>query len=185
MAELRKMAYYKGTEHQRGGYIMEKTTNALSPELLAIGICHAIYRNTEVEDYHSDDRLMDEALYRDVYQIVSNAIPLLLGVKNLLLTICTDGASKLLPWDKCPNTKEEISFFGDIIFGVQCGLEWDEPTDIEEAPGEDLAEYLLGGTFKTFCDGKRHLDDSVMRPINKDITNRAYKVLKEIILANN
>ena len=51
-------------------------------EKIALGLAHAVYRNTKIEDYHSIDRTMDENLYNDVYKIVDQKMRRVLSNKE-------------------------------------------------------------------------------------------------------
>ncbi len=158
-----------------------KTKLIYSKETLALGVAHAIYRNTEVEDYHSEARLMDEEFYHDVYRIVSNKSSMLINVEDYLNSLCSDGLSEESLRNN-NHTSEENIFLLDVLFGIQCSNGWDMPEKMDESPENDLAGFFLGGTFKRYCDGKHFFNDSVMKTINKDIANRVYCYLEKNVL---
>lgn len=144
-----------------------------STELLALGIAHAIYRNTKVEDFHSAKRLMDCEFYKDVYKIVSVKTALLENISDLLSLACKNGLSEDSLFSNEHNADEK-DFFLDVLFGIQCSEGWDPPEIMDEKPKDDIAAFFLDGAFKQYCNGASVFDDSVMKPINKDIVNRVY-----------
>ena len=152
-------------------------TEKISIELLSIGVAHAVYRNTEVEDFHAECRLMDKALYDDVYKIVSEKVNLLIKNIPILIFVHQNG---LLPIEDFKDfSMAELDFLACVLFGIQCGIEWDMPENNDLYTGGDITEYLLNGEFKKRCDSRSTFDDTVTKPINKDIVNRIYSVLKQ------
>ena len=150
-------------------------------EKIALGLAHAVYRNTKIEDYHSIDRTMDENLYNDVYKIVDQKMRRVLSNKEKIQYLHNKDMSLFVNKNEMAKIYDPI--IGDIIFGIQCSSGWDDPVEISERPDENPARYLLNGEFKNHCDGKNIFDDSVMKTINKDIANRSLMILKYIILA--
>lgn len=148
----------------------------LSFELLAIGVAHAVYRNTEVENFHVKGRIMDQSLYDDVYKIVSEKANTLIKSMHFLIYTHQNGLLTILDFQNV--SEEEMDFLQDVIFGIQCGCNWDLPSRIEMRVGNDVATFLLSGEFKKHCDGIHIFDDAVMKPINKDIVDRTYCILK-------
>ena len=150
-----------------------------SLEELSIGVTHAVYRNTEVEDFHADGRVMDKAFYDDVYHIVSEKVAVL--IKSMCLLICAYQNGLFAILDLKNVSADEMAFLQNIIFGIQCGSNWDVPHKMNLCPGDDIAGFLLDGEFKKYCDEKRIFNDSVMKPINEDIVDRVYCVLKHYV----
>lgn len=154
----------------------KRMDNSFSLEALAIGVAHAVYRNTAVEDYHAEGRRMDDALYEDVRRIVSEKAALLIKRMPLLLCAHRNGWASIRTLNNI--SPEETSFFQEVVFGILCGSGWEAPHKIDLHIGGNIAEFLLAGEFRKHCDGAHRLDDAAMKPINKDIVDRVYCVLK-------
>lgn len=151
----------------------------LTLETLAIGVAHAVYRNTAVEDYHNEKRLMDASFYENVYRIVSEKVDLLKESIDLLICSHKSGMAEVSKLKNIP--PQNMDFYIDVLFGVGCGLKWDAPRETDLQLGNDIAGFLLGGEFKKYCDGTHVFDDTVMKQINQDIVDRAYCVLRHMI----
>lgn len=119
---------------------------------------------------------MDKALYDDVYRIVSQKADALIKSMHLLICAHQNGLFAILDLKNVP--AEEMAFLKDVIFGIRCGCTWDSPRKVDLRMGDDIAAFLLDGEFKKHCDGIHVLDDTVMKPINKDIVDRANCILK-------
>ena len=152
----------------------------ISLEQLTIGITHAVYRNTEIEDYHSNGRVMDKTLYKNTYTIVKRNISKLIDAKDLMKEVLEKGITR--PEEYTHITLQGCRLLMDILFGIQCGSNWDPPHEIDILPEGDPAKYLLNGVFINLCDGEHIFGDSVMKTINQDITNRILMILKYLIL---
>ena len=127
----------------------------LSLEALSIGVAHAVYRNTEVEDFHAEGRIMDQALYDDVYKIVSRKADSLIKSMHLLIYAHKNGLLAILDMQNVP--AEEMAFLQDVIFGIRCGCTWDLPREADMYVSDDVAAFLLDGEFKKHCDGDTYL----------------------------
>ena len=99
--------------------------NKLTLETLAIGVAHAVYRNTEVERFHAEMRQMDDALYKDVYRIVSGKAALLIKSIDLLVCANKNGIFEAAKQKGVP--KQYMDFYMDVLFGIGCGMNWGAP----------------------------------------------------------
>ena len=144
---------------------------------LSRAIAHLVYRNTEVEDYHSESVVMDDAFYQTVTTIVSDKLKSVTRYYNQLMSTSIDDVQRTLQGESTGIDTEFFDFVNELAFNWACGLEWDSPVELSELPQGDLAGYILNGHFKQCCAEHRELDDETMCFINKDINNRIYTLL--------
>ena len=141
---------------------------------------HYIYRNTDFENLHSEGIKMDMTTYEFMKKIVKKQINkwnrnydimyCITGVDN-----CVEKFDPLNLWRK----RDFIRFYDEMRFLNigNWGYNWDEAVELEKPTNNDLAEYILSGTFLEFCKSGAKLTDSTMRELNCDIHNRVYTLV--------
>ena len=151
----------------------------LTDEELAKIFVHMIYRDTEVEDYHSETVRMDEALYADVLRIVKSNLRKIARNHDLLASVKEEEVKRLLR-TMYPTRALEFAKYADTLSyytSFKVGFYWDEPILLQTEPPKDKAAYLLGGAFLEGCNAHWLFDDDAMCRINKDICNRVYTLI--------
>ena len=144
---------------------------------LSRAIAHLVYRNTEVEDFHSESVIMDENLYQTVAKIVTEKLKSVTRYYNQLMSTSLDDVQRTLQGEKIEIDAKFLDFLNELAFNCACGMEWDSPVELTELPQGDLVGYILDGHFSQCCTEHRELDDETMCFINKDINNRIYTLL--------
>ena len=144
---------------------------------LSRAIAHLVYRNTEVEDFHSESVIMDEDLYQTVTTIVADKLKSVTRYYNQLMSTSFDDVQRAIQGESTGIDVDFLDFVTELAFNCACGLEWDSPVELAELPQGDLVDYILNGHFKQCCTEHRELDDETMCFINKDINNRIYTLL--------
>ena len=150
---------------------------------LALSITLYAYRNTKLEDYHSENVRMNAEFYKKIYGIVSSKLK---NVK-LLHKYVENYSGKLESKDDLNtflNTVPEelhfkfLRYMPDIIWGMTCGTNW-SPAELVTPPKarQSLANYVLAGEFSECCGNGEYLDDKTMCKVNKDVHNRVYTLL--------
>lgn len=130
----------------------KKMDNCFSLEALAIGVAHAVYRNTAVEDYHAEGRCMDDALYEDVRRIVSEKAALLIKSMPLLLCAHRNGWASIRTLNNI--SPEETSFFQEVVFGILCGSGWEARTRSICISAETLQNFYSPENFGSIATGR-------------------------------
>ena len=148
----------------------------ISFENMAIGLVHQVYRNTDVENYHSEDRVMNEKLYEDVYNIVDEQMKVVLDNLVVINVLVGEIDEEVLYVVNKYGYDEE--FDKSLEWNLNMGKLWNKPKLLNLSPvDDDYTKFLLDGEFKKNCNGKNTLDDKMMKKINIDITNRMYTLL--------
>lgn len=152
---------------------------------LALAITHYAYRNTVLEDYHSDSITMDKSFYKKIYKTVYCKLKNVEKFHKYIKIFHSDTNFKE-ELEKLLNTVPEenhfkfLRYFNDIMLEVQlnCGVAWD-PAEVVDCNinGKSLAHYVLSGCFVECCEKGAILDNATMCYINKDIHNRIYTLL--------
>ncbi len=150
---------------------------------VARSLTHYIYRNTALENYHSDGVKMDGGFYKKIYGIVYrkiNKVKLLHGYAAEYPGKCESKAD----FDKLIASVPEdlqlkfINYLQELVWGFDFGTQWDKAVAAPPiADGQGAASYVLCGRFKECCENGCELDDKTMCYINKDVHNRIYTLL--------
>lgn len=151
---------------------------------VAISITHYAYRNTKLEDYHSDGVKMDKNFYRTIYNVVSSKLKNVRLLQRYLDDFPNENISDKQVLDKLIGSVPDnlqlkfIKYIQEIIFGQLYGTQW-EPAKLvpEIAEGQSYANFVLAGKFSECCKNGCILDDAAMCLINKDVHNRIYTLL--------
>lgn len=151
----------------------------ISTQNLSVAIAHYVYRNTRIEDFHSEDAIMNASLYALMHDIVESKIACVRRFLPLLRSIETpeawnEAAAKL---HSAEAAKEFACFSAEVLFKMNSNAGWDAAKETEQPKDEALADYILGGAFVQGCREGWHLTDDVMRRINRDINDRVYTLL--------
>ena len=144
---------------------------------LSRALTHLVYRNTDVEDFHSYNFIMNEDFYKKVATIVGEKLKSVMRYYNRLMAISIDDVKRTLQGQKTDIDKGFWDFLEELAFNCACGTNWDDPVQLDELPQADLVSYILNGRFLQCCMEHRALDDDTMCSINKDINNRIYTLL--------
>ncbi len=153
--------------------------NGLSDEELAKIFAHYVYRDTDVEDYHSKAVLMDDTLFASVYRIVSSNLLKIARNHNLLISVKLEELDSTLE-SMYPTRAMEFLKYAQM-FSNYCsfkpGLNWNAPVFMERKPSKDKAKFLLEGAFREGCTLHWIFNDEAMCRINKDVYNRTYTLV--------
>lgn len=147
---------------------------------LALCYAHIAYRNTELEDYHSQNVIMDDDFYNIIYEIVSKQIRRIkMNHKTLVQINSFEECKATLQKMYYPRAKEFYEFVLDALYTIQgkMGSEWDPAEVIESKRPNNAAEYILSGHFKECCKQHRNLYDATMKYVNRDVHNRIYTLV--------
>ena len=136
---------------------------------LALSITHYAYRNTELEDYHSENVVMDMDFYQTIFKIVDSKIE---NVKKYTKYLT-------LGLYVSEEERESVSeYVRHLDFNCRYGSGWDQAKLLDEIPeNTDYTQYILSGEFLKACKSNFELDDDAMCKINKDIHNRIFTLL--------
>lgn len=152
----------------------------ISNRKLALCYTHIAYRNTALEDYHSQNVIMDDDFYNIIYEIVSKQIKRIKRNQKILVQINSlEECNTLLQQMYYPRAKEFQEFALEVFRTIQFknGSQWDPAEVLESKKPKDAAEYILSGHFKECCELHRKLDNATMKYINRDIHNRMYTLI--------
>lgn len=130
----------------------KKMDNCFSLEALAIGVAHAVYRNTAVEDYHAEGRCMDDALYEDVRRIVSEKAALLIKRMPLLLCAHRNGWASIRTLNNI--SPEETSFFKKLCLESCAAVDGRHRTRSICISAETLQNFYSPENFGSIATGR-------------------------------
>lgn len=158
--------------------------HTLSPEAQAYYIVYMVYRSTKIEDYHTNDAVMDLKLYREMCTIVEQNMKPVLRFHPILRKAQTiediDAEMCLMTFSERAAFSE---YFTKLSYLSKYRVPWDPPVKLElSAKPKNLAQFVLEGHFLECCEKHRVLSDSIMYYINKDVYNRIYTLLCEALL---
>lgn len=150
----------------------------------AFWLSRMIYRDTVIEDYHSNEVALDIEIYHVILKTVAENVEKVLSYHHIVLNIRQQqDVDKELRRMSLPAREEFIRYVMSIHYLSMCKCNWEPPEKIELlARPKDLAEFILDGHFIECCKNHCILSDSVMYYINKDIYNRIYTLLCENLL---
>ena len=153
--------------------------NSLSDEELAKIFAHFIYRDTEVEYFHSKTVRMDETLYKAIFRIVSSNLKKIARNHRLLAAIKEEELSSVLA-AMYPTRAIEFVKYAKVFFdycSFKAWMDWNTPVLLQTDIQKDKAAYILGGAFREGCTLHWPFDDVAMCRINKDVCNRTYTLI--------
>lgn len=151
----------------------------MSAQNLSVAIAHYVYRNTKIEDFHSEDAVMNASLYVLMHDIVEKKLAYVRQFIPLLRSIETPEA-----WNEAAAAlrsaeaaKEFACFSAELLFKMNSNAGWDAAKEAKQPEDEALADFVLSGAFAQGCREGWHLSDDVMCRINRDINDRIYTLL--------
>lgn len=154
--------------------------------IMAKSITHYVYRNTLIEDYHSQRIKMDMKLYKKIYKVVCiklkevkkfhpyiynspQKFPDLKDMRNCLIVINSVSEEAKL---------KAIKYCEAIWLNMFYGTSWEVAAKLDiNSNMKYEAAYILEGHFIECCKNGEILDNKTMCYINKDIHNRVYTLL--------
>lgn len=152
--------------------------------LMALSLTHYVYRNTAIEDYHSEGVTMDMEFYKKIYNIVYRKIKKVKQFHKYIRNYSGTQLKTLDDLDAILKTVPEeyhlsfINYLQDILFGFKMGVDWEPANKIDTIlQGKSEATFILSGKFIECCQNGCILDGKTMYHINKDIHNRIYSLL--------
>ncbi|MBE6679524.1 MAG: hypothetical protein E7598_03280 [Ruminococcaceae bacterium] len=153
--------------------------NEITTQNMSVALVHYIYRDTVIEDYHSECVIMDGALYEIIYKVVRKNLSRAKRFYPVFKRIKEPDDVVLLPRETFSSSlaKEFLLFAAGILMLNNTNAGWDDAKEIEWKNFKKPAEFVLNGVFKEYCDNHVVLDDKAMCEINKDINNRVYTLL--------
>jgi len=110
---------------------------------LALCYAHIAYRNTDLEDYHSQNVIMNDDFYHIIYEIVSKQIRRIKRNQKILIQINSlDEYKTILQQMYYPRAKELQKFALDVFGTIQLkmGSQWDPAEALESKRPKDAAE---------------------------------------------
>ena len=151
----------------------------ISTQNLSVAIAHYVYRNTRIEDFHSEEAVLNADLYALMHDIVGRKIACVRHFLPLLKNVETpeawnEAAAKLCSAEAA---KEFASFSAEVLFKMNSNAGWDTAKEIKQRKDGALADFVVSGAFAQGCREGWHLTDDVMRRINRDINDRIYTLL--------
>ena len=142
----------------------------------ALCLAHFLYRNTIIEDYHSEGVTMDLQLYEEIKSIVKQGLKLINENAGILDSIFEQkDKEKIIRSANLPIVRE-------VIFNMLMGNDWDAPTLLVYNGSDAPENYILDGVFLDFCKLHKPLSDTNMKILNKDIHSRIYTLIKNKII---
>lgn len=151
----------------------------ISTQNLSVAIAHYVYRNTKIEDFHSEDAALNGNLYALMHDIVERKIACVRRFLPLLRSVETpeawnEAAAQL---HSAQAAKEFAAFSAEVLFKMNSNAGWDAAKEVTQPKDGALADFVLGGVFVQGCREGWHLSDDVMCRINRDINDRIYTLL--------
>lgn len=147
---------------------------------VARSVTHYAYRNTKLEDYHSDGVKMDGAFYKKIYAIVYKKLENVRLLHKYIARFPRACSGKEDIDELIGTVPEElqlkfIKYVRELVWGFYYGTQWDAAEVCSHiSEGQNAAGYVLGGRFKECCEKGAVLDDKTMCYVNKDVHNRIY-----------
>ncbi|MDE6656661.1 MAG: hypothetical protein K2J85_06705 [Anaeroplasmataceae bacterium] len=150
---------------------------------MALAITHYAYRNTFLEDYHSESKRLDMNFYNELYSIVDEKLRNVLLFHKYIEGYPKEQINKADIEDLTATVPEELrvkflEYLLDILFHSNFGSDWDTAEILEcNLNGECITDFVLSGHFLECCKNGEILSDKIMCYINKDVHNRIYTLL--------
>lgn len=151
---------------------------------MALSITHYVYRNTRLENFHSECVYMDKNFYRLIYNTVRTKLKNVKEMKKYIDAFPDVDLNNKNELEKLISSVPEelhlrfIRYLQNIFFGLYFGAEWDDAILIEKIrKNQSCANYVLAGKFSECCQKGCVLNDENMCVINKDVHNRIYTLV--------
>lgn len=153
---------------------------------MALAITHYVYRNTAIEDHHTNNVRMDMQFYKKIYNLVYKKLNTVKALHKYIADYPSAAIKRKEDYQGLLKSVPEEYQFKFIIYVQDIfeliinkfGLAWQPAQEIAcDLKDKSLANYVLSGCFLESCKNKAILDDPTMCYINKDINNRIYTLL--------
>jgi hypothetical protein len=141
---------------------------------------HYLYRNTEIEDFHAMNSIIDQQLYSRMLRGINYRLHCLKGKSQFVDKVLMLDASFKDDISKLPHQEigRTIILCSNILYNTRdMGIDWDDAELVEYHNEKQVARFILGGKFKELYMKSERLTDDNMKIINKDIHNRIYTLL--------
>lgn len=150
-------------------------------EDLAIALSHYIFRNTEIEDFHSHSKKMNFEFYVETIAYCGQFVNHIVRNKKLIsLFLKENWANSLLQIiekdKKLTNIQKKLCL--DLHYYLSVVPCWDKPVILPEKPGREITRFIFKGKYAEHCAKESILDDKTMCDINHDICNRIYTLIE-------
>ena len=150
---------------------------ALTKREVAFAAARLVYRDTScIEDAHSSGTPLDENSYKAVHDEVADRMDRLLPLVKLMHM--DNRAFAVLEGQLTEAERTTVRACRMVVRGING---WQPAVAVEKPVGDNLAAYLLEGSFKRACTKNAVLTQSLMKEINIDVHNRMYTIINEII----
>ena len=149
-------------------------------ENLAISFTMRMFRDTIIEDFHSECVKMDMDFYYDSCDYLDGLIKNVKKCKKVIAIYYENDTYKKYMEKKNNNELSgmEQTFYRDIFYYIKHNSWWDCPELIPNSKPSFSANYIYGGKFLEQCQRGSKLNDTVMNELNHDICNRFYTLIK-------
>ena len=169
--------YFNGTlMNQKDTY-----KNILKIKKCAVLLFEMTYKSTIVRDWYFEGIYSNKnfVLFKECYTFIYNDVKNNLydyqkNIKNLFEYIRINEDRNIELSDSLEKFIDNISYYSAL------SKSWNKPvTEIEVDTNDisNMADFILGGLFKTYCDHEKELDESAQIALDKDICNRIYTLL--------
>ncbi len=130
------------------------------------------YREVGIwENYHAQKKILDMSVYDEMCSSVKKQLNIFLPyMKYMRMSV-----EEWLYQGSTLSQEKQDYMLGFISRSIH---EWIPARTINEPICDDLAEYMLGGRFKTACENGDQLDNGVIMQINIDVHNRVYTLIE-------
>lgn len=158
--------------------------NSVSIEDQSFYLSRMIYRDTKIEDYHSDRVILGMDIYNDMVKVVDKNVKKVQRYHHKMINIQTErDADAQLCLMSSSERNEFRQYVSAFNFLSKCICNWDPPEKLKllSSP-KDLSRFILNGHFIECCQKHHVLSDPIMCYINKDIYNRIYTLMCKNIL---
>lgn len=150
-------------------------------EDLAIALSHYIFRDTEIEDFHSKCVKMDFEFYLESVDYFGQIVNQVNRNKKIVSLFLKDNWEKVLV-QKLQNGELKTNIQKRLCLCLSSYLlmipDWDKPIILNEKPCRGIIRYLLRGKYAEHCANESILDDKTMCEINHDFCNRIYTLIE-------
>ena len=150
-------------------------------KLLAVALAQHLYRNTEIEKFHSKNIRMDYCFFIDAVDYFNQILSLsrkLSWIVRLVKKELLYGRQETAILMARVKSFEELDFYYGLHICCLNGDNWKEPIEVKLNKKMSPGKYILNGEFKKKCLCESLLNDDTMCVINQDVCNRFYTLLK-------
>lgn len=150
-------------------------------EDLSIALSHYVFRNTEIEDFHSQSKKMDFEFYLETIAYCGQFVNRINRNKKLISIFLEENWEKRLLQivkenKKLTNVQRNLCLnLWWYLTALPC---WDKPEIISEKPSRGITKYIFNGKYFEHCANESILDDKTMCDVNHDICNRIYTLIE-------